>query len=59
MSATSPFTSATTRPMAHLRVDGVSKSFGDRRVLSDVSFAVATGEPAGLIGENGSGKSTL
>ena len=44
---------------AHLRVDGVSKSFGARRVLTDVSFTVAGGERAGLIGENGTGKSTL
>ncbi len=59
MSATSASTSMTTRPVAHLRCEAVSKSFGDRRVLTDVSFTVAAGEPAGLIGENGSGKSTL
>ncbi|WP_104164512.1 ABC-F family ATP-binding cassette domain-containing protein [Arthrobacter sp. SX1312] len=43
---------------AHLRVDGVSKSFAARRVLTDVSFTVAGGR-TGLIGENGSGKTTL
>lgn len=43
----------------HLRFDGVSKSFGARRVLTDISFAVAAGSRVGLIGENGSGKSTL
>ncbi|MHA7238913.1 ABC-F family ATP-binding cassette domain-containing protein [Arthrobacter sp. TMS1-12-1] len=43
---------------AHLRVDGVSKTFGARRVLTEVSFTVS-GERAGLIGENGSGKTTL
>lgn len=44
---------------AHLRVDGLSASFPDRRVLTDVSFTVSSGEIAALIGENGSGKSTL
>ncbi|MGA8047979.1 MAG: ABC-F family ATP-binding cassette domain-containing protein [Dermatophilaceae bacterium] len=43
----------------HLRLDGVSRSFPDRRVLTDVSLVVAAGEIACLIGENGSGKSTL
>ncbi|WP_238543788.1 ABC-F family ATP-binding cassette domain-containing protein [Nocardiopsis alba] len=44
---------------AHLRIDAVSVSFPDRRVLTDVSFVVSPGDRVGLIGENGSGKSTL
>ncbi len=43
----------------HLRADGLSLAYGDRRVLSDVSLAVAPGSRLGLIGENGAGKSTL
>lgn len=44
---------------SHLRVDGLSFSYPDRRVLTDVSFIVPAGDRVGLIGENGSGKSTL
>ncbi len=43
----------------HLKVDGLSRSYGDRRVLTDVSLTVAPGQRLGLIGENGVGKSTL
>ena len=52
-------TSSSSRTSSHLRVSGVSHSFGDHRVLTDISFAVTSGELVGLIGENGSGKSTL
>lgn len=44
---------------SHLRVDGLSKSFADRRVFTDISFAVASDDCVGVIGENGAGKSTL
>ncbi|KQX05650.1 MULTISPECIES: ABC-F family ATP-binding cassette domain-containing protein [unclassified Leifsonia] len=43
----------------HLRLDGVSHGYGDRRVLSDIGFSVGRGQRVGLIGENGAGKSTL
>ncbi|MGO2537413.1 MAG: ATP-binding cassette domain-containing protein, partial [Brachybacterium tyrofermentans] len=46
-------------PALHLRADGISFSFPDRRVLTDVSLVVPAGRPTGLLGENGSGKSTL
>ncbi|WP_374929497.1 ABC-F family ATP-binding cassette domain-containing protein [Kytococcus sedentarius] len=43
----------------HLRLDGISRTFPDRRVLTDVSLTVPAGTVAALIGENGAGKSTL
>ena len=42
-----------------LEVRGISKSYGPRRVLDAVSFAVRPGEVLGLIGPNGAGKTTL
>ena len=42
-----------------LRAVGVSRLFGDRRVLTDVSLAVAPGHRLAVVGENGAGKSTL
>lgn len=44
---------------SHLRVEGLSFSYPERRILTDISFAVSAGDRVGLIGENGSGKSTL
>ena len=43
----------------HLRADGISLSYPDRRVLTDVDLVVPAGRPTGLLGENGSGKTTL
>ncbi|MET9643455.1 ribosomal protection-like ABC-F family protein [Streptomyces syringium] len=45
--------------VAQLSVRDVTKSFGTRTVLDQVSFTVRPGEKAAVIGENGSGKSTL
>jgi ABC-type polar amino acid transport system ATPase subunit len=42
-----------------LKVRGLCKSFGERRVIDDVSFGVAAGEVMVFIGPSGTGKSTL
>jgi phospholipid/cholesterol/gamma-HCH transport system ATP-binding protein len=40
-----------------IRLDHVSKSFGRRAVLEDVSFQVSTGEAFCILGKSGTGKS--
>ncbi len=41
-----------------LNVDGISKSYKGRTVVSDVSLTVNKGEIVGLLGPNGAGKTT-
>lgn len=41
-----------------LEIDGLTKTFGTRTVVNDVSFEVKRGEMFGLLGPNGSGKTT-
>ncbi len=45
--------------MALLEVVNLQKSFGDTRVLKDISFSMARGEAVSIIGSSGSGKTTL
>ena len=42
-----------------ISVAGISKSFGNKKVLDDVSFTVEDGEIFGLLGPSGAGKTTL
>ena len=41
------------------QVSNVVKSYGNKRVVNDVSFSIAQGEIFGLIGPNGAGKTTI
>jgi ATP-binding cassette subfamily F protein uup len=40
-------------------LEHVSKSYGDRRIISDFSCRIQRGDKVGLLGPNGAGKSTL
>ena len=42
-----------------LIAEGLSKNYGDSRVVSDVSLRIERGDILGLVGESGSGKSTV
>ncbi len=45
--------------MAHVRLNGLSKSYGKVDVIKDVSLDIEDGEFVVLIGPSGCGKSTL
>lgn len=41
-----------------LEVKNITKSFGDKEILKDISFSVESGKALGLLGRNGAGKTT-
>ena len=58
---TTPTRSASRSPAPSrpaVTVESIHKSYGGRRVVDDVSFAVADGEIFGVLGANGAGKTT-
>jgi ABC-2 type transport system ATP-binding protein len=63
MSAASPLPQTNVRTdnsrAAALEAEGLSFTYGERKALSNVSFAIARGEVFGFLGPNGGGKTTL
>src|SRR5215831_3662381 len=47
-----------TSPAPALEVSHLTKNFGDRHAVADVSFSVRRGEVFGFLGPNGAGKTT-
>lgn len=41
------------------QINNISKSYGKRQILDNISFSAQPGEAIGILGTNGSGKSTL
>ena len=50
---------ATPAPQALVSIDAVTKSFGYKTALNQITFAVPAGQICGLLGPNGAGKTTL
>ena len=44
---------------SYIEVENVSKRFGKKPILENISLSVEQGQTIGLVGANGSGKSVL
>ncbi|MBM3421027.1 MAG: ATP-binding cassette domain-containing protein, partial [Bacteroidetes bacterium] len=42
-----------------IRTEGISKSFGELRVLRDINLEIGRGEVVSIVGASGAGKTTL
>lgn len=51
--------SGTVQTCPMVQVEHVTKTFGDKVALQDITFAVPSGQICGLLGPNGAGKTTL
>lgn len=45
--------------MAYIELRNITKSYGDRTILKDISFDINEGETISIVGPSGTGKSTL
>lgn len=45
--------------MQYLKLDNVSKSYGEKVLFSDISFSISKGDKIALVAQNGTGKTTL
>jgi ABC-2 type transport system ATP-binding protein len=59
LSAAAPIASGPQADSYAIDLNGVGFSYGDRRALDGISFAIAAREMFGLLGPNGGGKTTL
>jgi ABC-2 type transport system ATP-binding protein len=53
-----PILASPVRPLSPLRINGLTKSFGEKLAIDHLTFEVPHGACYGLVGPNGSGKST-
>ena len=45
--------------MQYLKLENVSKSYGEKILFSDISFSISKGDKIALVAQNGTGKTTL
>ena len=45
--------------MIEISLNKIKKSYGNNKILNDITFELKTGDIVSLVGDNGCGKSTL